>query len=138
MKFTLFHLMPYGEIDWSFTDKNITDTIGVGLTYAAMPKKLDLGADLLFSKYRGEINYDNAPDFPELRSKLASLSLHGTYKLKKNLSARVAYVHEWYRGNDWSIDNLTVDSLPTVLGMGATTQEYDVNVIVGSLRYKFK
>ena len=126
------------ESDWSMDDENTTRTLGVGINWAAIPDKLDIGADLVYSDFTGKMNYDNATDYPDLESTLKSAGLHGTYRLKDNISLKLAYRYEDYDEDDWAKDGIGVDTLPTVLGLGANTQDYDVHVIAASIRYDFE
>jgi len=128
----------FASPDWFMDDENTTHTVGVGINWAAIPDKLDIGADLVHSDYTGKINYDNAADYPDLESTLKSARLHGTYKMKDNLSLKLAYRYEDYSEDDWAKDGIGVATLPTVLGLGAKTQDYDVHVISASIRYDFE
>ncbi|MDB4516970.1 MtrB/PioB family outer membrane beta-barrel protein, partial [Crocinitomicaceae bacterium] len=124
--------------DWFMDDENATHTTGVGINWAAIPDKLDIGADLVYLDYTGKINYDNVADYPDLESTLKSVRLHGTYRMKDNISLKLAYRYEDYSEDDWAKDGIGVDTLPTVLGLGADTQDYDAHVIAASIRYDFE
>lgn len=119
-------------------DENMTRTVGVGINWNAIPDKLDIGADLVYSDYTGKINYDSAADYPDLESSLKSVRLHGTYRMKDNISLKLAYRYEDFSEDDWAKDGIGVATLPTVLGLGADTQDYDVHVIAASVRYDFE
>ena len=123
--------------DWFLSDEYVTDTVGVGLNWQAIADKLDLGADFVYSKYRGEMKFRDAANLPDLESKLTGVRLHGTYALKENLSVRLDYMYQRYRENDWAIDGIGVATLPSVLGLGAEEQDYNVNVFAATLRYEF-
>ena len=127
----------FANPDWFTDDENGTHTVGVGINWDVIPDKLDIGADLVYSDYTGKINYDNAADYPDLESTLKSVQLHGTYRVKDNISLKLAYWYEDYSEDDWAKDGIGVATLPTVLGLGAKTQDYDVNVIAASIRYDF-
>ena len=87
---------------------------------------------------RDRISYDNSANYPDLASTLKSVQLHGTYRVKDNVSLKLAYWYEDYSEDDWARDGIGVATLPTVLGLGAKTQDYDVNVIAASIRYDFE
>ena len=112
--------------------------MGVCINWDVIPDKLDIGTDLVYSDYTGKINYDNAPNYPDLESTLKSVRIHGTYKMKENLSVKLSYWYDDYSEDDWAKDGIGVATLPTVLGLGAETQDYDVHEIAASIRYEFK
>lgn len=128
----------FSDPDWFTDDENGTHTVGVGINWNAIPDKLDIGADLVYSDFTGKISYDNAANYPDLVSTLKSVQLHGTYRVKDNISLKLAYWYENYSEDDWAKDGIGVATLPTVLGLGAKTQDYDVNVIAASIRYNFE
>ena len=128
----------FSQSDWFMDDENMTRTVGVGINWNAIPDKLDIGADLVYSDYTGKINYDSAADYPDLESSLKSVRLHGTYRMKDNISLKLAYRYEDFSEDDWAKDGIGVATLPTVLGLGADTQDYDVHVIAASVRYDFE
>jgi MtrB/PioB family decaheme-associated outer membrane protein len=128
----------FGNPDWFMDDENASNTTGVGINWTAIPDKLDIGADLVYSDYTGKIDYDNTVDYPDLESTLISVRLHGTYRMKNNISVKLAYRFEDYSEDDWAKDGIGVATLPTVLGLGADTQDNDVHVIAVSIRYDLK
>jgi MtrB/PioB family decaheme-associated outer membrane protein len=125
----------FASPDWFMNDENTTWTVGAGINWGVIPDKLDIGAELAYSDYTGKIDYDNAADYPDLESTLTSAQLHGTYRLKDNISLKLSYRYEDYSGDDWAKDGIGVASVPTVLGLGNDTQDYDVHVIAVSIRY---
>ncbi len=126
--------------DWFAENDDTINTAGVGVKHAAIKNKLDVGADYTVSRSRGEITVDTgAPDplFPDLITKLDSLKLYATYRLKGGLSLHAAYWYERYNTKDWTLDGVTSSIIPNVLTFGEETPSYDVNVITLSARYKF-
>lgn len=119
---------------WVESDGNTTQTVGLSANWKAIPDKLDLGADLVYADFTGKIHYDSTP-LPDLSAKLTSLGIHGTYKLKENLTLRADFRHERYKESDWAnvaLPSALVDTL------GTTPQEQKVNLIYLSVRYTFK
>jgi hypothetical protein len=100
-------------------------------------KKLDLGADAVYSKFTGQIQYAGAPNLPDLSSSLSAIGVRGSYMLKDNLSLRAALWYENYKESDWA-KNASVSFLPSVLSLGTAAQNPET--ILGSLsvRYDFK
>ncbi|HYP68113.1 MAG TPA: MtrB/PioB family decaheme-associated outer membrane protein [Thiobacillaceae bacterium] len=126
------------SIPWAESDSNLTQTIGLNASWKAIPKKLDLGADAVYSKFTGKIQYAGATDLPDLTSSLTALGVHGNYKMKENLSLRAGLWYEKYEESDWA-KNASVGFLsPIVLSLGTAPQDSDTVLVSFSVRYDFK
>lgn len=129
--------VPAVAVPWLASDNNLTQTVGFTLKWGAIPKKLDLAADLVYSDYSGRIGYEGSPALPELTTTMTGVGVRGVYALKDNLSLRAAYRYERYRESDWA-KSAAVDAIPTLLSLGAGPQNYEVSLVTLSLRYDFK
>ncbi|MGP1680016.1 MAG: MtrB/PioB family decaheme-associated outer membrane protein [Burkholderiales bacterium] len=126
--------------DWSADSKDTIDTYGLGVKHAAIPDKLDIGADYGITRSRSEINVNTGasnPAFPHVTAKLDSLKLYATYRMKENMSLQAGYWYERYDSRDWMLDGVAPDTIPNVLTLGLQAPQYHVNVVRLSLRYKF-
>ena len=121
---------------WIAADENLTDTVGLGVTWAAIPEKLDVGADLTYADFTGKMEFAGAPSLPEIGSTLRAFKLHGTYRLDEKLSLRAEYRYEQYEEDDWSKDGV-VNTLPTLLSLGIAPQDTSTSLGFVSLRYEF-
>jgi MtrB/PioB family decaheme-associated outer membrane protein len=121
------------SVPWAEADTNETQTVGLSVNWKAIPKKLDIGADVVYSDFSGKIKYPNSTDLPELSSSLTAIGVHGTYAMKENLSFRVGYRYENYRESDWA--NVP---LLTVTTLGVTPDKQETHVVYLSIRYEFK
>jgi predicted porin len=128
--------------DWSARNRDTTDTIGLGIKYRAN-EKLDLGADYSTSRSTGEISISDAnfawadQAFPDLTTKLDSIKIYGTYKLKPAVALRATYWYERYDSKDWTIDGVTPFLMPNVITLGQLSPTYHVNAVTLSVRYSF-
>jgi len=89
----------------------------------------------------GAITVDTAvstPPFPDLASRLDTLKLYATYRLKDNMSLQGAYWYESFQSDNWMVDGVTPSTVSNVLSFGEQSPSYHVNVISLALRYKFK
>ena len=120
---------------WMESDSNLTQTFGLSVNWKAIPDKLDLGADAVYSTFTGKIQYANATDLPDLTSNLFALGVHGNYKMKEKLSLRAAIWYESYKEDDWA-KNASVDFLPTVLSLGVAPQDAQTVLFYLSARYE--
>jgi hypothetical protein len=124
------------EDPWVASSQNRTDTVGIGLTWSPLSDKLEVGADLTYSEFTGEIGFINSPALPDISSTLRSLNFHGSYRLSESLSLRAEYLYEKYTEKDWSKDGL-VNALPTLLSLGTAPQDNSTYLGFVSLRYEF-
>jgi len=129
--------LPPVSTTWLESDSNLTQTLGLSVNWKAIPEKLDLGADTVYSKFTGKIQYAGAADLPDLSSSLTAIGVHGNYKMKENLSLRAALWYEKYNESDWA-KNASVGFLPTVLSLGTAPQNAETYLISLSARYEFK
>lgn len=118
---------------WVEADNNLTQTVGLNLNWKAIPKKLDISADVVYSDFSGKIEYANSSALPELTAKMTAIGVQGVYTVKENMSFRVGYRYENYRESDWA--NVI---LPTVTTLGVTPQKQETHLIFLSVRYAFK
>lgn len=117
---------------WLESDSNTTHTVGLNVNWKAIPKKLDVGADVVYADFTGKIEYPGSTDLPDLESTLTAIGVHGVYKLKDNVSLRANYWYERYKESDWA--NVT---LPTVLTLGTSPGNQKTHVIFLTVRYTF-
>jgi len=118
---------------WLASDSHLTQTTGVNINWTAIPKKLELGADVVYAEFSGQMKYASGGKLPKLTESLRALGVHGTYKLKENLSLRVDYRYEKYREYDWA--NIEWSNLVT-LGTAPETEE--THLVYIAARYTFK
>ncbi len=126
---------------WRERSRDIFDTVGVGVKLEAIKRKLDLGADYEYARGRGKIDVTNVrryDSFPTLKTRLHGFSLYGDYKLRPDMSVRAGYRYEKYDSSNWSLDDVSTNTIPTVLSLGSPSPYYTQNVFSLSLRYQFE
>ena len=126
--------------DWKGRSKDAADVAGLGLKHSAMKGRLELGADLVFSRARSEVNVDagvSAPPFPNATTSSDSVKLHATYRIDDNLSLLGSYWYEQVEARDWRFDGVQADTISNLLAFGEQAPRYSVNVLRVALRYRF-
>jgi MtrB/PioB family decaheme-associated outer membrane protein len=126
--------------DWRAYSNDDTNMIGFGLRWAAIEDKLDLGADLVFTRARSDIEMDTAAGrslFPEAKTSMDTYKLFGTYRLRDNLSVTASVWYERYRSTDWRLDGVMPATVPSLLSYGVQPPDYGVSVVLLALRYGF-
>ncbi len=129
-----------GLPDWSASSKDRFEVFGFGVKHAAIPDKLDLGADVSSSRSRSDLDVQTVmmePAFPRASTSLDRIKLYATYKIDDKMSLTGNLWHETYKSVDWRTDGLMPASLINLLSLGAQTPRYKVDAVSVSLRYKF-
>lgn len=129
-----------GQPDWWARNRDASDVVGMGVRYAAIADKLDLGADLTVTRSRSDVEVETLaayPLFPSATTRMDSLRFFGTYRLRENLSLTGSFWHERYRSHDWRLDGVLPATLPNLLSLGVQPPQYSVNVVRVALRYGF-
>lgn len=74
--------------------------------------------------------------FPENRTGLDSLTVDSTYHWSRALSLHLRYTRGRYDTNDWALQNVYPDTVPTLLALGAQPYRYSVDVMSLSAIYR--
>jgi MtrB/PioB family decaheme-associated outer membrane protein len=130
----------YGQPDWWAQNKDEVDLVGMGIKHVALSGKLELGADLTFTRSRSDITVDagpTSPPFPTATTSMDRFKIHATYKLKDNMSITGGWWYERYDSQDWRLDGVQPATIPNLLAFGAQAPRYNVNVLSVALRYGF-
>jgi MtrB/PioB family decaheme-associated outer membrane protein len=130
----------FGAPDWTGTVKDRIEAYGFGVKHAAIPDKLDLGADLTFSRSRSETTTQTVlgePAFPTARTSLDVFKLYANYRLNEKLSLIGSYWYESYEGSDWRLDGVSPSTVFNFLAFGNQAPRYSVNVFRVAVRYQF-
>jgi MtrB/PioB family decaheme-associated outer membrane protein len=129
----------FAQRDWSALGKDVVEVAGVGVKHQAMKGKLELGADLTFSRSRNDITVEvgAANPFPTAKTSLDSLRLQATYRLQNNLWLTGSYWYEFYEAQDWRFDGVLPATISNLLAFGEQPPRYRVNVVRLALRYRF-
>lgn len=128
---------------WTALHRDRVDTAGAGLQWAAIPKRLDLGADYVYTRTRSQITVTTgsaltALPLPEDRTRLQSISIYGKYRLRTDLNVNLTLWRETYRSSDFALDAVEANQLANVILFGEESPDYKVNVVTLSLIYQFK
>ncbi len=122
--------------EWSADNDDTVTTAGIGVKYQAIEDKLDIGADYMHARSRGEIKVAGS-DFPDLETERDTLKLYATYRIKDDISLHAAYWYEHYDSDDWYLDGVEPDTISNVLSLGEESPSYNVNALGLSVRYTF-
>jgi MtrB/PioB family decaheme-associated outer membrane protein len=130
----------YAQPDWTGRNNDRADLLGLGIKHTTLEDKLDLGADLTFSRSYSDVTADTGatnPGFPSATTQLDILKVYATYKLKTNLSLTGSWWYERFNSQDWRLDGVQPDTVYNLLAFGEQPPNYRVNVLRLAVRYKF-
>lgn len=128
--------------EWSAHQRERVDSTGFGYKRTTTSGRFDFGLDYLRSK--SWAGYDFAvgsalttKPLPRDTTVLDSLNLYATYKMRDNLSVRMAYWYEEYSSSDWAVDGIDANQLANVILLGEDSPDYNDNVVSLSMIYRF-
>ncbi|MDP2645101.1 MAG: MtrB/PioB family decaheme-associated outer membrane protein [Desulfobacterales bacterium] len=144
------------ENDWVSKMEDQVNTLGVGLSWAVIPKKVDFKLDFNYSKAKGAIathalgnpanpNFlpTSAADYPDTQSTLQQLRASVSYHLTERLTSRLEYAYERYTemyfnrdGVDTYMQHVDPGASRSVF-LAATEPNYYANIVHLVLSYKF-
>ncbi|MEN8179379.1 MAG: MtrB/PioB family decaheme-associated outer membrane protein [Pseudomonadota bacterium] len=146
--------------DWHAEFKDTTDSVGLGAEFTGLSSKWDVGADLVYTRSRGDIdmrtsitgitNPDSAAgiptleQYPDVKNSLTSLQLWTRYQYSEKIAYKFSYWHEDYRTQDWAVDgtqdtlsDLEADTLENFLLLGEEKLDYTQHVVGVSVNVQF-
>jgi MtrB/PioB family decaheme-associated outer membrane protein len=130
----------FGSPDWTARNEDRIDTVGFGLKQLAMGGKLELSADVGFSRMHNDVTVDagvTSPPFPTVATSIDRFRLRAVYQLQKNLSVVGNWWYERYASQDWHLEGVLPATVSNLLAFGDQPARYRVNVLQLGLRYRF-
>ncbi len=149
-----------GEFDyWEADLKDSIDSFGLGLSFEDLADKWDVGVDWVYTRSRGETymsgleskwvpesdprnyNYQDQPidadQFPDLKTELNSLQLWASYQYNDKIAYKFSYWYENYNSEDWTVDDVDVNSVQQFLLLGEDRLDYSQHVVGVAVNVKF-
>ena len=146
--------------DWHAELKDTIDSVGFGAQSTGLANKWDIGADLVYTRSRGEIDMSTTistitnPDsvagiptteqYPDLKTSLSSLQLWTQYQYSDPIVYKISYWYERYSEEDWAVDGtvnnyipLENDTIEGFLLLGEDRLDYTQHVIWLSVIVQF-
>ncbi|MDH3511994.1 MAG: MtrB/PioB family decaheme-associated outer membrane protein [Gammaproteobacteria bacterium] len=125
--------------DWQASHTDKFGNFGGGFRVAEIGGKVDLQLDYTRAEGNTEINVASGPgglsQFPDLESTLDSLRLKALYRWSDKLEAILQVRYESFSTEDWALQGVAPDTLPTILSLGAQPYDYDVWLVGIGFRY---
>jgi len=124
--------------DWygDYSDK--FDNFGGGFRVAGMGGKVDLQLDYTHAIGTTEIDVTGGggpSQFPDLKTTLDSLQARILYHWSEKLEVGLQLRYENFSTDDWALQGVAPDTLPTILTLGA--QPYDDDVWLAGISFRY-
>jgi MtrB/PioB family decaheme-associated outer membrane protein len=129
-----------GDTDWQAQHEDSFDSVGAGFLWRQSEGKFDLR--LNYTHGDGETNIlvsslsGGQSQLPDLTSTLDSLGLEARYRWSDRWEIAVDLRYENFSANDWALQDVDPDTLPTILTLGADPYDYDVWAVGIGFRYR--
>jgi MtrB/PioB family decaheme-associated outer membrane protein len=126
--------------DWNSSSKDRFELLGASVSHAAIPDKLDIGAEISSSRARSSLRVATGvgeDPFPVAKTALDTVRLFATYKLNDQMTLLGSIWNERQVADDWRLDGVLPDSVGNLLSFGQTAPHYNVVVLRLALRYRF-
>lgn len=126
--------------DWSARSKDRFEMIGATLQHAAIPDKLDIGAEVTVTRARSTLRVDSGvgeDPFPNAKTTLDTVRLFANYKLTDRITLLGSVWSERHKAQDWQLDGVLPDTVSNLLAFGAQPTRHEVQVLRLAVRYRF-
>jgi MtrB/PioB family decaheme-associated outer membrane protein len=126
--------------DWAGRGRDRFEVLGFGLKHTAMPDKLDVGGDIVFSRSRSQVTLETVtidPPFPTARTAQDSIRLFANYKISDKLWVNTNLWYQVYDAQDWHFDGVLPATVGNLLSFGTQPSHYAVGLVQVVLRYRF-
>jgi MtrB/PioB family decaheme-associated outer membrane protein len=125
--------------DWRANHADTFHNFGGGFRVDGIGDKADLQLDYTRADGNTEINVVSGAGgqslFPDLESTLDSLRLKVSYRWSDKLETILQLRYESFSAEDWALEGVAPDTLPTILTMGAQPYDYEVWLVGIGFRY---
>jgi MtrB/PioB family decaheme-associated outer membrane protein len=129
----------FAQPNWFARQRDVVRTGLIGIEFDELLADLDLGIDYTRARSRGATGLLPEPEFPfpDFITRLHSARLHARYALADHLLLRLDFYKERYSAEDWALDGIAIDTIPTFLTLGQGSPGYNVTVLGAAAEYRF-
>jgi len=125
--------------DWLADSEDETRYAGLSLDAGEVFERVRLHLGYTFSDTIAAVQTrasGNADAFPDLSTRLHRFEIGLDYAWRETVVVRLGLLFEDYTVDDWPLDNLEVDSVPRMLGLGHEWLDHDAGIVMLSFRYR--
>ena len=129
-----------GASDWMAQHEDSFNSVGVGFLWRQAEGKFDLKLDYTHGNGETDILVSSQSGgqslLPDLTSTLESLRLEANYRWSDRWETTVNLRYDSFTADDWALQGVGPDTLPTILTLGADPYDYDVWAVGIGFRYR--
>ena len=129
-----------GDSDWMAQHEDSFNSVGVGFLWRQAEGKFDLKLDYTHGNGETDILVSSQSGgqslLPDLTSTLESLRLEANYRWSDRWETTVNLRYDSFTADDWALQDVGPDTLPTILTLGADPYDYDVWAVGIGFRYR--
>lgn len=126
-----------GAPDWMSGTRDTVHTTTADLAFEKLFGRANLSISFDHSDGSGryDTDFNNALSvFPELVSKHRGLDVRFGLPFGERYTAELRYYEERYESADWQLDDVSVDTIPSVISFGLLSPEYDARLVALTLK----
>lgn len=125
----------YAAPDWN---GHVRDDFKSGSVGLRMRLAEGVTLDVDYTQADGETDTEVAGSaFPTVESSLRTLRADFGFQLGERTDVVIGWWYEHFDSEDWALQGIGPDTVPTVLALGIDPYNYSVNYVTASLRYRF-
>ena len=128
----------FSTADWQASYTDTFYSFGGGFRITGIGEKVDVQLDYTRAIGTTDINVAGGGgpgQFPDLESTLDSLRVRLLYHWSEKLEAGLQVRYENFPTEDWALEGVAPDTLPTILALGA--QPYDDEVWIAGISFRY-
>lgn len=129
----------FATADWAATNRDEFTMAVLGYQHRALLERFDLVFEYSWDRSRGRIENNTSglrTAFPELEGRRDMVRVGVEFPYRDNLQFGIDYFYERVRNDDWALDGVAPDTIPTLLSLGASAWNYTNNVVYLNVRYQ--
>ena len=126
--------------DWRAESRDRIESASLGLRLSELGERWNVQFDYFLMDSQGEIEMLtglSAAAFPPLNTRSHGPRLNVVFRATPALEIIGNLQYEHFDADDWALDGVEPDTLPSILASGADAYDYDVNLVGLSFRYRF-
>jgi hypothetical protein len=130
----------FGAPDWRAESRDRIESASLGVRLSELRDRWNVQFDYFLMDSQGEIEMLSglsAAAFPPLNIRSHGPRLKVVFQATPALEIIGNLQYEHFDADDWALDGVEPDTLPSILASGADAYDYDVNLIGLSFRYNF-
>jgi len=137
----IFSSETFAAADWNSQHQDIFHTLDAGVRFGNPTGPFDANVSFRYAKGTSAVdvasNFSGSGAYPDLKTDLIGGEIDVGYHVNSRTELRLKVRYEDYSSSDWALQGVEPATIPTVLTLGASPDNYDVYLAILSIRYSF-